>query len=142
MLVVAFGAGAFTARIPETARAAAPAPVATSIDLGALTLADFPSPNPALPNLRTKTLAQVDSTVFAYSMGGAPKHTHAGTTEVQLILAGTGTEWLGDKQIPIAPGTFVLIPPNTPHGGLTGGPFRLFTVKTPPQDSTDYHMVP
>jgi quercetin dioxygenase-like cupin family protein len=107
-----------------------------------LTLADFPSPNPALPNLRTKTLAQVDSTVFAYSMGGAPKHTHAGTTEVQLILAGTGTEWLGDKQIPIAPGTFVLIPPNTPHGGLTGGPFRLFTVKTPPQDSTDYHMVP
>jgi mannose-6-phosphate isomerase-like protein (cupin superfamily) len=142
MLVVAFGAGAFTARIPETARAAAPAPVATSIDLGALTLADFPSPNPAHPNLRTKTLAQVDSTVFAYSMGGAPKHTHAGTTEVQLILAGTGTEWLGDKQIPIAPGTFVLIPPNTPHGGLTGGPFRLFTVKTPPQDSTDYHMVP
>ena len=108
MLVVAFGAGAFTARIPETARAAAPAPVATSIDLGALTLADFPSPNPALPNLRTKTLAQVDSTVFAYSMGGAPKHTHAGTTEVQLILAGTGTEWLGDKQISIAPGTFVV----------------------------------
>jgi mannose-6-phosphate isomerase-like protein (cupin superfamily) len=141
MLALAFAAGAFVSRLPEPARAAAPV-VAMSIDLNALTPADFASPNPALPNLRTKTLAQVDSTVFAYAEGGAPKHTHAGTTEVQVILAGTGTEWLGDKQIPIAPGTFILIPPNTAHSGFTGGPFRLFTVKTPPQDPTDYHMLP
>jgi mannose-6-phosphate isomerase-like protein (cupin superfamily) len=141
MLALAFGAGAFVARLPERA-GAAPAVVATSIDLNALTPADLPSPNAALPNLRTKPLAKVDSTVFAYSVGTAPKHTHSETTEVQLILDGTGTEWLGDKQIPIAPGTFVVVPPDTAHGGFTGGPFRLYTVKTPPQDPADYHMVP
>jgi mannose-6-phosphate isomerase-like protein (cupin superfamily) len=142
MLLLAFAAGAFVARLPETARAAAPPVVATSIDLNALTPSDFPPPNPLLPNLRTKTLAQVDSTVVAYAVGTAPKHIHAGTTELQLFLAGTGTEWLGDKQIPIGPGTFVIVPPNTPHGGFTGGPFHIYTVKTPPQDPTDYHMVP
>jgi mannose-6-phosphate isomerase-like protein (cupin superfamily) len=142
MLVFAFAAGIFVARVPANA-IAAPAPVVPmSLDLNALTPADLPSPNSALPDLRTKTLVVVDSTVFSYQMGTAPKHTHAGTTEVQLFLAGSGTEWLGDKQIPIGPGTFVVIPPNTPHGGFTGGPFRFYTVKTPPQDPTDYHSVP
>jgi mannose-6-phosphate isomerase-like protein (cupin superfamily) len=142
MLALAFGAGAFVARLPDRA-GADPAPVAaTSIDLNALAPADLPPPNAALPNLRTKPLARVDSTAFAYSVGTAPKHTHAGTTEVQLFIEGTGTEWLGDKQIPISPGTFVVIPPNTAHGGFTGGPFRIFTVKTPPQDPTDYHPAP
>jgi len=142
MLALAFAAGAFVARLPEGARAD-PAPVAAmSLDLSAVNPADLPSPNAALPNLRTKPLVKVDSTAFAYSVGTAPKHTHAGTTEVQLFLEGSGTEWLGDKQIPISPGTFVVIPPNTAHGGFTGGPFRIYTVKTPPQDPTDYHSVP
>ena len=142
MLALAFAAGALVSRFPATARAAAAPAVATSIDLNALTPADFPPPNPLTPNLRAKVLAQVDSTVFSVATGFSPKHTHAGTTEVQLFLSGTGTEWLGDKQISIAPGTFVVIPPNTAHGGFTGGPFRLFTVKTPPQNPADYHPVP
>ena len=142
MLTLAFAAGMLVSHIPQPAGAAAPPVVATYVDLNSLTPADFPAPNPALPNLRTKTLAQVDTTTFAYSVGGAPKHTHAATTEVQLILGGTGTEWLGDRQIPIAPGTFIVIPPNTAHGGFTGGPFRIYAVKTPPQDPTDYHMLP
>jgi mannose-6-phosphate isomerase-like protein (cupin superfamily) len=142
MLAFAFGAGAFVARLPETASAQPAAVAPSSIDLLALTPADFPPPNPALPNLRTKLLAHVDSTVVSYAVGTAPKHTHSGTTELQLIMTGTGTEWLGDKQIPIAPGTFIVIPPNTPHGGFTGGPFQFLNVKTPPQDPTDYHMVP
>ena len=141
MLALAFAAGALVSRVPETARAAAPV-VATYVDLTALTPADFPPPNPLLPNLRTKSLALVDTTAFSYSVGTAPKHTHAGTTEVQLILSGTGSEWLGDKQIPIGPGTFIVIPPNTAHGGFTGGPFHIYAVKTPPQDASDYHMVP
>ncbi len=142
LIAIGFLAGAFVSRIPQTA-AAAPAPVvATTIDLNALVPADFPPPNPALPNLRTKSLVTVDSTSFAYSVGIAPKHTHADTTEVQVVMDGTGTEWLGDKQVAIAPGTFVIIPPNTAHGGFTGGPFRLFTIKTPPQEPTDYHPVP
>ena len=141
-IALAFGAGAFVARLPERATAATPPAIATSIDLNALVPADLPPPNAALPNLRTKVLATIDSTLIAYSVGTSPKHTHAGTTEVQLILAGTGTEWLGGKQISIAPGTFVVVPPNTAHGGFTGGPFRLYTVKTPLQDPGDYHMVP
>jgi mannose-6-phosphate isomerase-like protein (cupin superfamily) len=142
MLVLAFAAGVLVARLPQPAAAAAPPVVATSINLATLNPADF-SVSPALPNVRTKNLQQVDATVFAYQLiDAAPKHVHAGTTEVQLILAGTGTEWLGDKQVPISPGTFLVIPPNTPHAGFTGGPFRLYTVKTPPQEPTDYHLVP
>ncbi len=143
LLALAFSAGALVSRLPGGAAAAAPAPpIATSIDLTALSPSDLPPPNAALPNMRTKVLGVVDSTAFAYSVGTAPKHTHAGTTEVQLFLDGTGTEWLGDKQIPVGPGTFVVIPPNTAHGGFTGGPFRIYVVKTPPQEPNDYHAVP
>jgi mannose-6-phosphate isomerase-like protein (cupin superfamily) len=142
MLALAFAAGALVSRLPETAHAATAPVVATSIDLNTLALADFPTPNPLLPNLRSKTLVQVDSTAFSYAIGAAPKHTHAATTEVQLILSGTGTEWLGDKQVPVSPGTFIVIPPNTAHGGFTGGPFHIYAVKTPPQDPADYHMMP
>jgi quercetin dioxygenase-like cupin family protein len=142
MLATAFIAGALVSRLPEGAVAAGAPVAAMSIDLNALSPDTFPSPNPALPNLRQKVLAAIDSTVVAYAIGTAPKHTHAATTEVQLVMGGTGTEWLGDKQIPVAPGTLVIIPPNTAHGGLTGGPFRLLTIKTPPQDPADYHMVP
>jgi mannose-6-phosphate isomerase-like protein (cupin superfamily) len=142
LLAFAFAAGAFVSHVAAPATAAAAPVVATSIDLTTLTPADLPSPNAALPNLRTKVLAVVDATSFAYQIGTAPKHTHAGTTEVQLFLGGTGTEWLGDKQVPIAPGTFVVIPPNTPHGGFVGGPFKFYTVKTPLQDPTDYHAAP
>jgi mannose-6-phosphate isomerase-like protein (cupin superfamily) len=142
MLALAFAAGALVSHFPQAATAA-PAPVVPmTIDLNALTPADLSPPTALLPNLRSKPLLQVDSTQFAYAVGTAPKHTHANTTEVQLILAGTGTEWLGDKQVPVSPGMFVVIPPNTAHGGFTGGPFRLYTVKTPAQDPADYHMVP
>jgi mannose-6-phosphate isomerase-like protein (cupin superfamily) len=139
---LAFALGVAVTHLTEAALAAPAVPVATSVDLNALQPADFPSPNPALPNIHTKFLALVGSSQFAYSVGQSPKHTHADTTEVQLVLGGTGTEWLGDKQIPVAPGTFVVIPPNTAHGGFTGGPFKLYTVKTPPQEPTDYHAVP
>jgi mannose-6-phosphate isomerase-like protein (cupin superfamily) len=116
--------------------------MATTLDLSALTPEDFPSPSATFPKLVTKILATADATQFSYQIGVAPKHTHAETTEVQVFLAGTGTEWLGDKQIAIEPGTFVVIPPNTVHGGFTGGPFRFYTVKTPPQVGGDVHLVP
>ncbi|MBD5633701.1 MAG: cupin domain-containing protein [Candidatus Eremiobacteraeota bacterium] len=141
-LTLAFSAGLFAARASEPARAADPSPQATAIDLDAVAPGEFAAPNPALPNLRSKPLVKIDSTVFSYQEGTAPKHVHLTTTEVQLILAGTGTEWVGDKQVAIRPHTFVIVPPNTPHGGFTGGPFRFLTVKTPPQDPTDYHSVP
>jgi mannose-6-phosphate isomerase-like protein (cupin superfamily) len=142
VVALAFAAGAILSHLPQAAHAA-PAPVVPmTIDLSALTPADLPPPTAILPNLRSKLLLQVDQTQFSFAIGGAPKHTHANTTEVQLILGGTGTEWVGDKQLPVSPGTFVVIPPNTPHGGFTGGPFRIYAVKTPPQDPSDYHIVP
>jgi len=142
MLAIAFASGAFIARLPQPAAAALPAVEAASIDLGALSPSDFPAPNPQTPDLHSKLLLKVDSTAFYYQAGLVPKHTHAGTTEVQLFLDGTGTEWLGDKQVTIKPGVVVIVPPNTPHGGFTGGPFRFFSVKTPPQDPADYHLTP
>ena len=45
------------------------------------------------------------------------KHMHPNTNEIQFILEGTGTIWLGDKQVKVKPGDLVVIPKGTPHGG-------------------------
>jgi mannose-6-phosphate isomerase-like protein (cupin superfamily) len=141
-LALAFGCGIGVAHLPQGARAATAPVEPATIDLNAIGPDDFSAANPATPNLRSKLLAIVDTTAFYYQQGFAPKHAHAATTEVQLFLEGNGTEWLGDKQVAIKPGTVVIVPPNTPHAGLTGGPFRYYVVKTPPQDPADYHVAP
>ena len=39
-------------------------------------------------------------------------------TKIQYVVDGTGTEWLGDKQVALKPGIMLLIPHDTPHGGI------------------------
>jgi len=139
---VAFGLGCAVARFPRSANAAAPPPQAAAIDLSALTPDAFPPANPATPHLRTKTLVVEDGATVAVQMGTIFKHYHEGANEIQVVLEGSGTEWLGDKQIDLKPGTFVVIPKGTAHGGLTdasGGKLKFVSIKTPPQDPADVH---
>lgn len=104
-------------------------------------------PNPALPGISAMPLTTTDGDTVTFQSvtvvnGTNTKHTHATANEFQIVLTGSGTEWVGDKQMPIEPGSFVEIPMNAVHAGFTGGPFTLVSIKTPPQAAGDYKPAP
>jgi mannose-6-phosphate isomerase-like protein (cupin superfamily) len=75
--------------------------------------------------------------------GNVPKHLHPNANEVQYILEGTGTIWLGEKEVRVKPGDLVIIPKGTPHGGTKpdGRTFKAIAIKTPPQTPDDVKML-
>jgi len=143
--VIAFAMGAVITHLPQSARAAAAPLVAGTYDLGALTADTMPAPTTTFPNLHSKTMVVEDGMTLAVQMGTAFKHQHYTADEVQIVLEGSGTEWLGDSQISLKPGTMVVIPRNTTHAGLvdtSGGHLKFVSMKSPPQDPSDVHPVP
>jgi len=140
--VLAFGAGLLAAHAPQTARAAAAPLQPAVIDVGALAPSDLPTPTAASPNLRSKLLAVADGATVQVQIGTVAKHYHADANEIQIVLAGSGTEWLGDKQVALKPGTMLIIPAGTPHAGTTDAGLKIVAIKTPPQAATDVHPVP
>jgi len=138
---LAFATGVAAARLPLPARAAAAPLQPAIIDVTAMTADSFPPPSAALPNLRSKTVVVADGMTAAVQTGTAPKHYHVDANEIQIILTGTGTEWLGDHEVSVKPGTLVVIPKGTAHGGIvaTAGQLEWVSLKTPPQDPSDVH---
>lgn len=141
---LAFSAGLAVAHLPQAARAAAAPLQPAVVDLAALTPADLPTPGPATPNLRQRTYAVADGATVSAQIGTIFKHYHADANEIQIVLEGTGTEWLGDKTVALKPGTMVIVPAGTPHGGTTEttGHLKVVAIKTPPQAATDTHPIP
>jgi mannose-6-phosphate isomerase-like protein (cupin superfamily) len=142
--VFAFVLGVVAARIPMSARAAAPPLTPAAIDLTTITPDAMPTPTTVFPNLRSKALVVTEGMTVALSSGVAAKHYHADANEIQIVLEGTGTEWLGDRQVTLKPGMFIVIPSGTNHAGLTetSGHLKFVAIKTPPQDPADVHFVP
>ncbi len=139
---LAFATGLAVAHFPQRANAQ-PAPLQPAvIDLLAMGPADLPSPTPVFPNLRSKTLIATPGTTAAFQVGTVLKHYHADANEIQIIVGGSGTEWLGDKQIPLRPGLMLVIPAGTAHGGTNDPNLRVLSFKTPPQAPTDVHPMP
>jgi mannose-6-phosphate isomerase-like protein (cupin superfamily) len=138
---LAFTAGLAVARLPLPAHAASAPLTAQAIDLAAMGPADIPVANPKLPDLHTKTLIVTDGMTAAIQAGMAFKHYHADSDEIQIVLSGTGTEWLGDRQMALKPGTMLVIPRGTAHAGFTAesSDFKWVSLKTPPQDPADVH---
>jgi mannose-6-phosphate isomerase-like protein (cupin superfamily) len=139
---IGFALGLSVARIPMAHAAAAPLQAA-AVDLMAIAPEAMPSPTTTFPNLRSKTLVVADGMTAALQMGTAPKHYHADANEVQIVLAGTGTEWLGNEQVALQPGIMLVIPAGTNHAGFvdtSGGKLRFVSIKTPPQAPTDVHF--
>ena len=100
----------------------------------------------AAPNasgMRNRLLVSVDGATIAIQDGNTPKHLHANANEIQYILDGTGTIWLGDKEVPVKPGDLVIIPKGTTHGGskVTGRTIKAIAIKTPPQAPDDVKLV-
>ena len=89
--------------------------------------------------MRNKLLVAVDGATISIQDGSPPKHLHANANEIQYILEGTGTIWLGDKEVTVKPGDLVVIPKGTPHAGTkpVGRTIKAIAIKTPPQAPDD-----
>ena len=93
--------------------------------------------------MRNKLLVAVDGATIAIQDGSPPKHLHADAHEIQYILEGKGTIWLGDKEVTVKPGDLVVIPKGTPHAGTkpVGRTIKAIAIKTPPQAPDDTKLL-
>lgn len=92
---------------------------------------------------RSKMFMGADGATVSIQVGNVPKHMHPNTNEIQYILDGTGTIWLGDKEVAVKPGDLVIIPKGTPHGGTKpiSGQVKAIAIKTPPQAPDDTKLL-
>jgi mannose-6-phosphate isomerase-like protein (cupin superfamily) len=93
--------------------------------------------------MRNKLFVSLDGITVSIQDGNTPKHLHANANEMQYILEGTGTIWLGDKEVAVKPGDLVIIPKGTPHGGtkVTGRTIKAIAIKSPPQAPDDIKLL-
>ena len=93
--------------------------------------------------MRNKTFVVADGATVAVQDGSPPKHLHTNAHEIQYILEGSGTIWLGDKEVRVKPGDLVIIPKGTPHAGTKpdGRTIKAIAIKTPPQAPDDVSLL-
>jgi mannose-6-phosphate isomerase-like protein (cupin superfamily) len=118
------------------------APLAPAmIDLTALHHGDLP--RTGYPEMNAKGLVTTDNATIGIQSGNVAKHTHQKTDEVQLILEGSGTMWLGAERKEFKPGTLIIIPRGTAHAGsiVSNGPVKALAIKIPPQAKDDIVFV-
>src|SRR5260221_10325433 len=75
--------------------------------------------------MRNKTFVSVDGATISIQDGSPPKHLHANANEIQYILEGKGTIWLGDKEVaanPRAPASPPQGPPHAPANPRSASP--------------------
>ena len=123
-----------------------PALAADTISAQVIHTADLEGDTLSAPNvsgMRNKLFVSLDGITVAIQDGNTPKHLHANANEMQYILDGTGTIWLGDKEVPVKPGDLIIIPKGTPHGGtkVTGRTLKAIAIKSPPQAPDDIKLL-
>jgi mannose-6-phosphate isomerase-like protein (cupin superfamily) len=140
-VAVAFGAGLVVSPIARhavsDAEAQTMALTPAMIDLTAMKHADIPTtPN---PEMNSKLLVNTDNATIAIQSGNVAKHMHPKTDEIQYIIEGSGAMWLGGERKEFKPGTIIIIPKGTAHGGtiVTSGPVKAIAIKIPPQPKDD-----
>lgn len=145
-LPATFVAGMFASHLGTLAQAQTPDVPLTAqiVDLAALTDADLGAQIPNMGSLRSKGLVVTPSGTIAVQTGNVPKHTHRGSDEIQYVISGSGTFWLGNEQRQIHAGELIIIPKGTVHAGSTptSGEFKVLSIKLPPQASGDMQMIP
>jgi mannose-6-phosphate isomerase-like protein (cupin superfamily) len=139
-IALAFVAGATASRLSPQAQAAADL---TPMVIHIPDLAGDKIGMPSGTGLRSKALVVQDGMTLGVQVGPVPKHLHADANEIQYYLEGTGTIWLGDKEVKVGPGDLVIIPKGTVHGGTKtdGAPFKAIAIKTPPQAANDMKLM-
>lgn len=141
-ITAAFAAGLGVARLLPPAQAADEMIPAQVLHVPELTGDALGPANQA--GFRSKMFVKADGATISVQDGNVVKHMHPNTNEVQYILEGTGTVWLGDKEVQVKPGDLIIIPKGTPHGGTKpdGRPFKAIAFKTPPQAPDDTKPLP
>ncbi len=135
---VVFAVAAFAAGL-GAARFSTPAYAADNMKVQIINLLDMKPDDiskPSATDSRSRTLATADGATFGIQIGATARHYHAEANELQYVVEGTGSEWLGEKIVQLRPGDLLIIPKGTPHGGLTPG-VKVFNMKTPPQKAGD-----
>ena len=119
------------------ARAQAAALTPTMVDLASMKHGDIPTT--ANPEMNSKLLVNTDNATVAIQSGNVAKHAHPKTDEIQYIIEGSGAMWLGNDRKEFKPGTLIIIPKGTAHGGtiVSSGPVKALTIKIPPQPADD-----
>ena len=123
------------------ARAQAVALTPVMIDLASIKHGDIPTtPN---PEMNSKLLVSTDNATVAIQSGNVAKHIHPKTDEIQYIVEGSGSMWLGTERKEFKAGTLIVIPKGTPHAGtiVTSGPVKAIAIKIPPQPRDDVVFV-
>src|SRR6195256_878071 len=93
--------------------------------------------------MHSKMFVSADGATISVQDGNVGKHMHPNTNEIQYILDGTGTIWLGDKEVQVKPSDLVVIPKGTAHGGTKpdGRTLKAIAIKTPPPAPDDVKML-
>ena len=144
-ITIAFAAGIVVSPLVRqgiTPAHAESAPLAPAmVDLAALTYNGLPATSN--PEMHGKALVTTDNATIGIQAGNVPKHIHAKSDEIQYIIEGTGAMWLGGERREFKPGTLIIIPKGTAHGGtlVTSGPVKAIAIKIPPQAADDTHFV-
>jgi len=143
-ITFAFGAGIIVAPLlPQALQGAhaAAAPMAPQvIDLAGLKIDDIPQT--ANPLLRSQMLVETPNGTVSVQSGNVHKHTHQQSDEMQYIIEGSGSMWVGKERKDFKPGTLIIIPRGTPHGGaITNGPYKALAIKLPPAAAGDSQQV-
>ena len=140
-VVAAFVAGTLlsplTIRIMSSAVAEGATLSPAMIDVVSIKHGDLPSTSN--PEMNAKVLVATDNATVGLQSGNVAKHLHAKTDEIQYIVEGSGEMWLGSERKAFKPGTLIVIPKGTAHGGtlVTSGPVKAITIKIPPQPKDD-----
>ena len=111
------------------------------IDVAALKDADLGATSN--PDLRSKGFVATPNGTLSVQIGNVAKHIHNNTDEIQYIVEGTGTAWLGSEKREIRPVMLSVIARGTPHAGTEAisGRFKAIAIKIPPQDPKDTTFV-
>lgn len=140
-IVASFAAGITAAPfLPhmQSAHAADAAMTPLVLDLAALQDADIPL-RPG-SQLRTLTEFSADEGTVGVQTGTVPKHTHQHNEELQYIIEGAGTMWVGNERKAFKPGTLIVIPRGVAHGGASV-PYRALFIKLPLPTAGDTQAV-
>ena len=141
----AFLAGLFAARLMPAAEAQSSPPTLEPRIINVMTMTDEEiGPLIRDTDLRSRTLVATPDGTVAVQSGNVFRHFHADANEIQLILDGAGSFWLGDREVQIKAGDLIVIPKGTIHAGsrATTGRFRAVAIKLPPQRPDDTHPAP
>jgi mannose-6-phosphate isomerase-like protein (cupin superfamily) len=139
--VAAFAAGLAVSPLAQRAFSTAyaePAPLTPAmVDLAGMMHGDLPTT--ANPEMNAKALVVTDNATVGIQSGNVAKHMHAKTDEIQYIIEGSGAMWLGGERHDFKPGTMIIIPRGTAHGGtiVASGPVKAIAIKIPPQPKDD-----